>query len=190
MKLEEELKNVYVYRHRRLDNNQVFYVGISKIINYKRAYSKNNRNIYWKRIVDKTNYNVEILAENLSWKEACELEQLLIQQYGRKDNNTGILCNMTDGGDGINNKIWTKESRKKSSISSTGKKMSKEAKEKMSKFWRNSKNSNRSHIILDTQTGVFYNSLKEASQYYRFSYSCLVAMILGQNPNKSNLIYV
>lgn len=190
MKLEEELNNVYVYRHRRLDTNKIFYVGISKTKNFKRAYSKNNRNIHWKRIVNKTDYNVEILKSNLTWKDACELESFLIQEYGRKDLNTGILINMTDGGDGVNNKIWTKHSRKKASISATGKKMSKEAKEKMSKFWKNSKNSNRSNIVLDTQNGIFYNSLKEASQYYKFSYSCLVAMILGQNPNKSNLIYV
>ena len=65
MKFEEELNNVYVYRHRRLDTNKIFYVGISKTKNFKRAYSKNNRNIHWKRIVNKTDYNVEILKSNL-----------------------------------------------------------------------------------------------------------------------------
>ena len=190
MTLEEKFKNVYLYRHRRLDTNEIFYIGISKVSNFKRAYEKNKRTTHWKNIVNKTDYKVEIVVENLSWEDACELEILLISEYGRKDLGKGLLVNMTDGGDGVKNKIWTTQSRKKSSISSKGKKLSKETKEKMSTFWKNFKGSNRSNIVLDTQTGVFYNSLREASQYYNFSYTCLTSMITGQNPNKSNLIYV
>ena len=176
-----------LYRHMK-PCGEVFYIGIG---NKYRPYSKDYRNTFWQKITNKyPEYEVQILKSNLTWEDACELEKILISWYGRRDLNKGTLCNMTDGGDGVNNKIWTKHSRKKASISATGKKMSKEAKEKMSKFWKNSKNSNRSNIVLDTQNGIFYNSLKEASQYYKFSYSCLVAMILGQNPNKSNLIYV
>ena len=190
MTLEENCKNAYVYRHRRLDTNEIFYIGIGKTKNYKRAYRKDNRTTHWKNIVNKANYKVEIIIENLSWKDACELEILLISEYGRKDLGLGTLVNMTNGGDGATNKIWTIESRKKMSISSTGKKMSEEAKEKMSIFWKNCKTKNSCKIVLDTQTGIFYNSLREASQYYNFSYTCLTSMITGQNPNKSNLIYV
>ncbi len=34
-----------VYKHIRLDNDTVFYIGIGK--NQKRPYSKNYRNKYW-----------------------------------------------------------------------------------------------------------------------------------------------
>lgn len=71
-----------VYRHRRLDTNDVFYIGIG---DNKRAYNKNARSVYWKRIVKKHGYNVEILVTDLSREDACELEILLIQEYGRKD---------------------------------------------------------------------------------------------------------
>ena len=64
-----------VYRHRRLDTFEIFYIGIGSI---KRAYLKHGRNKHWNNIVNKTNYQVEIIAENLDWETACELEILLI----------------------------------------------------------------------------------------------------------------
>ncbi len=104
-----------VYQHRRLDTNEVFYVGIGNTIN--RAYSKRSRNKYWKHIIDKTDYIVEIVLEDITWEEACQKETELIKQYGRKDLNEGSLVNMTDGGDGSLNLIPTVETRNKMSIS-------------------------------------------------------------------------
>lgn len=113
-----------VYRHIRLDKNQPFYIGIGKTI--KRAYSKNNRNKYWHNIINKTSYKVEIVFEDLTWKEACLKEIEIIALYGRKDLNTGILCNMTDGGEGTLN-IQISEERKHD--------MSKNAKGKLNAFY-------------------------------------------------------
>lgn len=44
-----------VYRHRRLDNFNIFYVGIGK--KNERAYNFNKRNKYWQSIKNKTNYS-------------------------------------------------------------------------------------------------------------------------------------
>jgi hypothetical protein len=96
-----------VYRHIRLDKNEPFYIGIGKDI--KRAFRKDSRNDYWNNI-SKNGYEVEILFENLTWEEACEKEKEFIKLYGRKDKGTGILCNMTDGGDGVD---FTPEVRNK-----------------------------------------------------------------------------
>jgi len=110
----------YLYRHIRLDNNQVFYVGIGKkgksgswAKEYARAYEKYNRSSFWKRIVEKSGYRVEILltSDNVSFIK--EKEQEFIKLYGRKDLKTGTLCNMTDGGDGMNSP--SEEGRKKMS---------------------------------------------------------------------------
>lgn len=87
----------FVYRHRRNDTNEIFYIGIGK--RKSRLYSKYSRNIYWKNITSKTDYTAEILLDNIEWDEACELEILLIEQYGRKKDG-GCLCNITIGGDG------------------------------------------------------------------------------------------
>jgi hypothetical protein len=103
-----------VYQHRRLDNNELFYIGIGKT--EKRAYSKNGRNKYWNRVAFKVGYKVEIVLEGLTWKEACDKEKELIKEYGRKDLNTGILVNMTGGGDGTLEIVKTLSQEHKRSI--------------------------------------------------------------------------
>ena len=99
-----------VYRHIRLDKNEVFYIGIGR--DEKRAYNKNSRNNYWKHIVSKTNYEIEILFDDLTWGQACEKEKEFIKLYGRKDLGTGTLVNMMDGGEGsINRTPWNKNKK-------------------------------------------------------------------------------
>lgn len=108
-----------VYKHTRLDTNKIFYIGIS--INDKRAFNKTQRNKIWKGIVSRTDFKVEILFENISWEEACQKEIKLIKKYGRIDNNTGILANLTDGGDGTINYKHTEFSKNKIGHSWKGK---------------------------------------------------------------------
>ena len=88
-----------VYQHLRNDTNEIFYIGIGKEI--KRAYSKNNRSIFWKRIINKYGYTIEIIHQDIDWFYACKLEKFYIKYYGRIDLKTGTLCNLTDGGEGI-----------------------------------------------------------------------------------------
>lgn len=126
-----EKNNNIVYRHRRLDTNEIFYVGIGSI---KRSKEKHNRNKYWSNIINKSEYNIEVVAENLDWDTACELEILLIQEYGRKDLGTGCLVNMTNGGEGSKGRfrICSEETKLKIGKANKGKKHSKETKELIS----------------------------------------------------------
>jgi hypothetical protein len=105
-----------LYRHIRLDKNQPFYIGIGKT--EKRAYEKIKRNQFWHNIVAKTDYEIEILFDNLSWDEAGEKEKEFIKLYGKRNNNTGTLVNITDGGGGILGIRHTEESKRKISIAS------------------------------------------------------------------------
>lgn len=107
-----------VYRHRRVDTNEVFYIGIGRF--QKRAFCEHKRNRHWKNVVNQTDYIVEILTTCKTWDDACELEQLLIQEYGRRDLGTGCLVNMTDGGEGSIGMVFTKSHRDKISKSLTG----------------------------------------------------------------------
>lgn len=54
--------------------------------------------------------NVRIL-DGMSEEDALAWEQLLIAYYGRKDNGTGILRNLTDGGDGLAGYVYSQEQR-------------------------------------------------------------------------------
>lgn len=125
------MNNTYVYQHLRSDNNEVFYIGIG---NQKRLTKKTGRNQYWKNIVNKHGYNIEVLHENISWDLACEIEMYLISYYGRKDLELGNLVNMTDGEEGSLNRKFnhsniTKEKLRQCNL---GKKLSDETKLKMS----------------------------------------------------------
>jgi hypothetical protein len=126
-----------VYRHRRLDDNSIFYIGIG--VDEKRAFQLRSRNQLWKNIVLKTDYKVEIIAENIDYDKAKELEIFLISLYGRRDLKNGILCNMTGGGDGNTN--MSDELKNKISNSLKGIKQSEETKLKRSntlkKVWEN-----------------------------------------------------
>lgn len=90
-----------VYYHRRKDTNEVFYVGIGK--SQKRAYETYSRSAFWKRVVEKWDYVVDIVLKDLTWEEAVEQEKRLIKEIGRRDLGEGSLVNMTDGGEGTIN---------------------------------------------------------------------------------------
>lgn len=94
----------YVYRHIRLDKNVPFYIGICKHDDpyYKRAKSKLRNNI-WKKIVDKTDYEVEILFSNIDVDFAKNKEIEFIDLYGRICCGNGTLANIGGGGEPMKN---------------------------------------------------------------------------------------
>jgi group I intron endonuclease len=73
------------------------------------------------------------VSENLFEVDAFELEKKLITVIGRRDLKTGPLTNLTDGGEGFSGLIKTEIHRERLRQSNLGKKMSKEAREKISK---------------------------------------------------------
>jgi len=93
----------YLYRHIRLDTNQVFYVGVGvKRFNlnqiYYRAYDKKQRGDWWKRIINKTEYRIEIILESNNYDFILNKEREFIKLYGRKDLGLGTLVNLNNGG--------------------------------------------------------------------------------------------
>jgi hypothetical protein len=64
--------------------------------------------------------DVFILRDSLTEAKALAYEQIMIAIYGRRINKTGILCNLTDGGEGISGYRHTVECKQQLSILSKG----------------------------------------------------------------------
>ena len=107
-----------VYQHKTKDTNQIFYIGISN--SYGRPKSSSCRNKFWNGVANKHGWYYEILLDNITKKEAAEIEIYLISYYGRRDLGTGNLTNLTGGGEGII--ALSEETKKKISDSCRGKK--------------------------------------------------------------------
>lgn len=112
----------YIYRHIRPDKDIPFYIGRGKKPSplypsneHCRAYSKTGRSKIWKDIVSKNNgvYEVEILLECNDFEFLKEKEIEFVKLYGRINLGTGILSNLTDGGDGGDGCIASEETRRK-----------------------------------------------------------------------------
>jgi hypothetical protein len=142
----------YVYSHTRLDKNEIFYIGIGKDDNkkYNRAFSKKRRNNFWKNLTKniKFHYNVDIIIDNIEWKEACDIEKYLIMYFGKRCSNNGNLVNLNDGGEGNFGYKHTEESLKKIKLNSNNKKLKK-------------------CIHFDTE--IEFNSLKEACEKFNLN---------------------
>jgi hypothetical protein len=118
----EQTRIYYVYRHVRLDKNVPFYIGIGTVYTkrsntlkgqYTRAFDKSkSRNTFWKNITSKTNYKIQIIYETSCIKEIKLKEKYFIKLYGLK-NEGGTLCNIVNGGYGIEGFRHSEETRKK-----------------------------------------------------------------------------
>jgi plasmid stability protein len=103
----------YTYAYLREDKTP-YYIGKGK---ENRIYSK-QKNI--KPPKDKS--RVIYLKQNLTEEEAFKHEIYMIDVFGRKDLGTGILHNLTNGGDGASGCIHSPETKAKMSAAHKGKK--------------------------------------------------------------------
>ncbi len=210
----------YVYRHIRHDKNEPFYIGVGgldKFDNYGRAHDKNGRNNYWRNIVNITTYDVEILLDDLTREEALLKETEFVKLYGRRNNKTGILSNLTDGGIGgvarvvpDSVKLYLKElysgkprpEHVKKAMNRLGWNHSEESKIKIGNASKGDKNpfygkkqlkwvvDKHSKPVLNLETGIFYDSVKEASKTTHFKYDNFKHMLGGILKNKTNFIQI
>lgn len=70
----------YVYVHKKLGTNEVFYVGKGK---KNRAYTTKSRNNHRSNVVNKYGgFDVEIIKSGMTEKESFEFEKKTIQEIG------------------------------------------------------------------------------------------------------------
>lgn len=113
----------YTYAYLREDGTP-YYIGKGK---GNRAFNKHAK------IKVPPRERILILKKGLTEEEAFKHEIYMIFVFGRKDLNTGILVNFTEGGDGPSGVVRTDAFRKRLSEVNKGKKLSEETKAKMSK---------------------------------------------------------
>ncbi len=168
----------YLYRHIRMDTNQVFYIGVGSksrgstfIQKYIRAYCRYDRRAIWKRIVAKSEYEVEIVMESNNRQYILEKEKEFIKLYGRIDLKTGTLANLTDGGEGGSNKSREQLDKELETRKRTGSYYRNI--ERLSKF-RNGNTYRAKKAYLYSNEGVFFKEFKnmtECAEYVKITRS-------------------
>lgn len=125
------LKQFFVYVHKKESDGTIFYVGKGTKLRWCNIYS---RSLHWKNTARKHGVYCDIVATSLTAQEALILEKKLIESYGRQDMGTGSLVNMTAGGEGVVDYVFTEEHRQKLAITSTGRKHTEEFKAMVSRI--------------------------------------------------------
>jgi len=115
------MNEYYVYMFLREDGTP-YYIGKGK---GNRAYQS------FRRIKAPPRDRIILALKNLTERQAFDNEREFIKWYGRKDNNTGILRNLTDGGEGPSGLILSEESKRKIGEANKGKIISAETRRKI-----------------------------------------------------------
>lgn len=122
------MTNFYTYVYKRTDGTP-FYIGkghgkrLNQHLYDARGSRKNNLLVI--KIIRKMLRNgeepiIEKLIDNIDEELALFIEQECIDKYGRINNGTGILANLTDGGEGSSGYVVSDEKKKKTSETMKG----------------------------------------------------------------------
>jgi hypothetical protein len=109
------MNNYYTYAYLREDGTP-YYIGKGKA-------GRINNTLHTIHLPVKEERRI-FLKKNLTDEEARKHEIYMIAVLGRKDLGTGILRNMTDGGEGCAGRVLSEETKKKLSDSHKGRKKS------------------------------------------------------------------
>ena len=117
------MNNYYTYAYLREDGTP-YYIGKGKSGRITSSLHTIHLPTEKERII--------FLKKNLTDEGARKHEIYMIAVLGRKDLGTGILRNMTDGGEGCAGRVLSEETKKKLSDSHKGRKFTEEHKKKLS----------------------------------------------------------
>lgn len=111
----------YVYAYLR-DDGSPYYIGKGEKLRAWKPHRRRNGT----DLIPKDKSKIIILYHELTELWSILLERRLIRWHGRKDLNTGILVNMTDGGEGVSGRKASSQQKEKVGKSMKGRKPSAE----------------------------------------------------------------
>jgi len=157
----------YTYAYLREDRSP-YYIGKGK---GDRAYKKYDRTVP----LPKDKSRILILKKNLTEVEAFRHEVYMIAVYGRKDLGTGILRNMTNGGEGVIG--YTMKEKQRIQLSEYSKNRSKEHRRKLIKT-----QVKYNYTIYSTTEDKIYeiNNLREFCREHSLDFSSLKRTFTGE----------
>ncbi len=184
------MKKHCVYVHRRKDTNTPFYIGCCTIQEntrcrgvkkYRRAFDFRQRMPGWFKIRDEAGgVNVEIAFVFDDKEEAFKKEYDLVELYGRKCFNNGLLSNECRGGVGAPGQINSIETRRKKSEQQMGSKNSMYGK----------KGKGPARKIENIETGKTYISVSDAAEKCGYKMKTLYNWLSGHRKNPTDLRFV
>ena len=154
-------KKYYTYAHIREDEHTPFYIGIGtqnkKSGRFARSKSVQDKTTLWKNKLKDRKYYIVICTSSDSYDEIKKHEVSVISELG-KIKEGGLLTNITDGGEGcsgfkhsIEHILYLRERYKGKNNPMYGKKVSEETKKKMSISQTGRKHSEETKDIIRTK---------------------------------------
>ena len=164
--------NYYTYAYLREDNTP-YYIGMGSGIRIDKQHLRGCTDI---RPPEDRRIK---LKQNLTREEAFKHEVYMISVLGRKDLGTGILRNMTDGGDGargvVDTSVYT-------SMGMLGKKMPEKAKKALHKH----KSRWLSFSHKDGRCLTLYTTLKRFCEEHNLDRRTMIRVMKGERGHKSH----
>ena len=180
---QSSMNNFYTYAYLRQDGTP-YYIGKGK---GKRLYSTNRC-----FTPPKDKKRIIYLKKDLIETEAFKHEIYMISVFGRKDLETGILHNRTNGGEGASGAVRSLEFRKNLSKYYEGRKFTQHTIEKIRESNKRAKEGCRGKFRIRFNDGreLIISGIKEWCKRNNYNYTCISRLRSGEYKKHKDIVTV